>query len=100
MNNQFIKQVDHMPGPVSIEREERDVVVIEGVRYAGDVFRVNAWPNEKILYAIRRNEEGVVCVTEIRDVAGAMDFFDPQWLEVNSQGQGDPAPTEENDDVV
>lgn len=73
--NANVKQSAYVPEPVSIEREENDVIVIEGVRYSGDLFRTNAWPNQEVLYVIRRDDEGVVCVTEIRDVPGAMEFF-------------------------
>lgn len=80
MTNQLIKQIEHMPGPVSIEREEHDVIVIEGVRYSADLFRAMALPRDDVLYAVRRNEAGVVWVTLIRDVAGAMEFFAPTPL--------------------
>lgn len=44
MENQYIRQVAHQPNPVSIEREEGDVIVIEGVRYSGDYFRAASIP--------------------------------------------------------
>lgn len=91
MNSQFIKEVEHMPDPVSIEREEHDVIVIEGVRYSGDLFRTLALPSNEVLYAIRRNEEGVVWVTQIRDVPGALEFFgaipDPQHTIEQFEGE-------------
>jgi len=76
MNN-FIKRTAHMPKSVSIEREENDVIVIEGVRYSGDFFRTNSWPDTKFLYALRRDGDQV-WLTEIHDADEAKKFFESQ----------------------
>jgi hypothetical protein len=76
MNN-FIKPVAHMPKPVSIERQENDVIVIEGVRYAAEFFRTMSWPDTKLLYALRRDGD-LVWLTEIHDADEAKKFFESQ----------------------
>lgn len=75
--SQFIKQVPHQPKePVRIEREENDVINIEGVRYDGDYFRTLGAPDTDVLYAVQRFEEGVVRLTLIQSVEEAKEFFE------------------------
>ncbi len=73
MNNN-IKQVPHQPKPVSIERELGDVIVIEGVRYAGDFFRTMSLPNPDYLYAIRRDGDQII-LTTIHNAGEAEGYF-------------------------
>jgi hypothetical protein len=82
-NNNSVFESVVQPTPVTIEHEAGDVVVIEGVKYAGDFFRTNFMPNNEVLYAIRKDEDGVVRVTVIKNPGEAQDFF----LEVWSQGE-------------
>ena len=94
MNQRFIKQLPHISKePVSVVREHPDRLVIDGVRYDGDYFRTFAHPETDVLYAVRRDEDGVVCLTVIDCLEKAVEFF-------NEIGQGDPAPTEEIEDAV
>ena len=87
MNNQFIKQISHQPvKPVEIERLPGDVVYIEGVRYAAELFRTVAFPSDECLYAIRRDGDDVV-LTTIRTVDDARNFF-------QETGQEEPAHSE------
>ena len=80
MSQQFIQEVEHEPKrPVSIEREPNDVVVIEGVRYAAELFRVFANPDLNLLYALRREDDQVV-VKIIRNANEADAFFDDVFL--------------------
>lgn len=73
----FVKQIEHNPvEPVQVERGAGDVLVVEGVPYAGDFFRQMAWPEEDCLYAIRRDEDGRVWLTVIRTVEEAKQFFE------------------------
>lgn len=92
MNNQFIKQVAHQAEVLlSIERDwnnGHEIIIIEGVKYDADFFRMNAMPSDDVLYAVHKRDDGVVIVTVIRDVESAKIFFD-------EIGQGNPAPTEE-----
>jgi len=76
MNDEFfIQEVEHEPKkPVSIEREPNDVVVIEGVRYAADLFRIFANPDVNLLYALQRDGDRVV-VKVIRNGGEALGFF-------------------------
>ena len=74
MNSQ-IKPVAHQPKPVSIERDVNDVVIIEGVRYAGKYFRMLAFPDRDMLYAIQRDGDRII-LTTIRDANEAENFFD------------------------
>jgi len=76
MNN-FIKQEIHRPKPVTIERDVNDVIVIEGVRYHGDLFRAFSLPESDVLYSVRRDEDDVVRLTVIRNLDEAKEFFDP-----------------------
>lgn len=75
-DGKFIQEVEHVAvEPVSIEREHNDVIVIEGVRYAGDYFRMMAVPNADVLYAVRRDDDQV-WLTVIRNVDEARKFFE------------------------
>lgn len=87
MKNNSVKQDAYeAQKPVTIERDVNDVIVIEGVRYSGDVFRNNLWPKEAWLYAIRKREDDTVWITEIHNVEEAVKFFE-------QAGREDPAPT-------
>ena len=86
MNSQ-IKPVAHQPKPVTLERDVNDVVIIEGVRYSGEYFRILAFPNPNMLYAIRRDGDQV-WLTEIHNPGEAQDFF------LDIARRGDPAPTD------
>jgi hypothetical protein len=73
----FIKEFPHVEKkPVSVERELPDILVIEGVRYAGDLFRTLTDPNDSVLYAIRKDEDGVLRVIVIHNALEAMSFFE------------------------
>jgi len=81
MSQTFIQEVAHVAvEPVRIEREHNDVIVIEGVRYAGDYFRTMAVPDADVLYAVRRDDEDRVVFTVIRNVEEAEAFFDYVFL--------------------
>lgn len=74
--NGFIKQAVHQrKKPVTVERDVNDVLVIEGVRFQGDLFRMFAEPDDRCLYAMRRDGDTVVLVT-VRDVDEAQKFFE------------------------
>jgi len=76
MNN-FIKKLPHQDKPpVSIEREENDVINIESVKYDGDYFRTLGAPETNVLYAVQRFEDGVMRLTLIRSVEEAKEFFE------------------------
>jgi hypothetical protein len=92
MSNQFIKQLSHQPvKPVEIERLPGDVLYIEGVRYAGELFRTMAFPSDECLYAIRRDGDNVV-LTTIRNIEEARKFF-------QEIGQEEPVHSEVDDAV-
>ena len=97
MQHGFIQEVEHEDRkPVSIEREPNDVVVIEGVRYAAELFRVFANPDLNLLYALRREDDQVV-VKIIRNANEAEAFFDGVFLaevmdEVNNGRDASTAP--------
>jgi hypothetical protein len=75
----FIKEVKHQAKePVRIEREENDVVSIEGVKYAGDYFREFGAPDTDVLYAVMRDSDGVVRLTLVRTAEEAIEFFNEQ----------------------
>ena len=75
MDNKFIKEIQHEEKkPVSIEREPNDVVVIEGVRYAADLFRILANPDAGLLYAYERKGDQIIA-TAIRNPQDALAFF-------------------------
>ncbi len=108
----FIKELPHAPvEPLRIEREfedGREIIVIEGVRYDAEYFRVFSHPETDVLYSVVRGEDDVVKLTVINTRVDAGNFFDEvngvdpdfTWQKVkegyrsNLDGQGDPAPTE------
>ena len=95
MSQQFIQEVEHVAvEPVRIEREHNDVIVIEGVRYAGDYFRTMAVPDADVLYAVRRDDEDRVVFTVIRNVEEAEAFFDYVFL---AEAMDDPSVAEYSD---
>jgi len=75
--NEFIKPLEHVSKePVSVVREHPDRLVIGGVVYDGDYFRTFGAPDTDVLYAVRRDTEGVVCLTVIDSLEKAMEFFE------------------------
>lgn len=95
MSETFIKEVEHVAvEPVRIEREHNDVIVIEGVRYAGDYFRTMAVPDADVLYAVRRDDEDRVVFKVIRNVEEAEAFFDYVFL---AEAMDDPSVAEYSD---
>lgn len=78
--NTFIKEIQHAAAePLRIEREfedGREIIVIEGVRYDADYFRVFAHPETDVLYSVARGEDDVVKLTVIHNRAEAAIFFD------------------------
>ena len=90
--NSNIKQLPHQAkAPLSIERDistGREIIIIEGVKYDAEYFRMFATPEADVLYAVKKLAEDVVCLTVVRTVEEAKIFFD-------EIGQGNPAPTEE-----
>jgi len=86
--SQFIKPMAHVAiQPVSVVREQPDILVIEGVRYSGDFFRQSAYPETDLLYAIRRDGDMVILKT-VRNMNEAEKFFE-------EIGREHPAPTDE-----
>lgn len=94
--NSHIKQIPHQAiRPLSIERDismGHEIIIIEGVKYDADYFRTFAYPETDVLYAVKRLADEVVCLTVIRNVDEAEIFFE-------EVGQGDPAPTEEENGI-
>lgn len=81
MLNGLIRQVEHQRRkPVSVERVDGDILLIEGVRYACDLFREFSSPSDNVLYAIERGDDGVVKLTTVRNAAEAEHFFDRVFL--------------------
>ncbi len=76
MNNNIKPVTYQKKTPVRIERDFDDVVVIEGVKYAGDLFREFTMPKSDVLYAVRSNEFGSVELTTIRSADEAKTFFE------------------------
>ena len=73
----FIKQIAHVEKkPISIEREEGDVIVIEGVRYDADYFRTFGTPETDVLYSVQKIDDGCVKLTVISSVEEARIFFE------------------------
>lgn len=62
--------------PVSVMREENDVLVIEGVRFDGDYFRSLSDPNVDTLYALRKLDDGSVGFIQIHNLDEAQIFFE------------------------
>lgn len=74
--SEFIKEVKHTAKPpVRIEREEGDVINIEGTRYDGDYFRFMGAPDADVLYAVRKLDDGCVCLTVVNNEEQALQFF-------------------------
>ena len=94
--NSNIKQLPHqVKAPLSIERDismGHEIIIIEGMKYDADYFRTFAYPETDVLYAVRNLVDEVVCLTVVRTVEEAKIFFD-------EIGQGNPAPTEEEDGI-
>lgn len=75
--NGFIKQAEHQAKrPVKVERDVPDILVIEDVRYAGELFRTFANPDDKLLYAMLKDEGGVVRIISVSNVEEARIFFE------------------------
>ncbi len=78
--NTFIKKIPHVPAePLRIEREfveGREIIVIEGVRYDADYFRVFAHPETDVLFSVVRGDDDVVKLSMISNRAEAAVFFD------------------------
>lgn len=76
----FIKELPHVPiEPLKIERDfqdGREIIVIEGVRYDADYFRVFSHPETDVLYEVERGEGDVVKLSVIRNRLEAAAFFD------------------------
>ena len=61
MNNKCFKPIAYQgKRPVSLEREENDVVVIEGIRFDGEFFRQLAYFESNVLFRIRRIDGEVI----------------------------------------
>lgn len=79
MNSQ-IKNLKHVPNePLRIEREfenGREIIVIEGVRFDADYFRVFSHPETDVLYSVVRGDDDVVKLTVISNRVEAAEFFD------------------------
>ena len=77
--NSNIKQLPHqVNAPLSIERDistGHEIIIIEGVKYDAEYFRMFATPEADVLYAVKRLAEDVVCLTVVRTVEEADEFF-------------------------
>ena len=77
--NGNIKQLPHqVKAPLSIERDistGHEIIIIEGVKYDADYFRTFAYPETDVLYAVRNLVDEVVCLTVVRTVEEADEFF-------------------------
>lgn len=77
--NSNIKTLPHqVKAPLSIERDismGHEIIIIEGVKYDADYFRMFAYPEADVLYAVKRLAEDVVCSTVVRTVEEADEFF-------------------------
>lgn len=77
--NSNIKQLPHqVKAPLSIERDistGHEIIIIEGVKYDAEYFRMFATPEADVLYAVKRLAEDVVCLTVVRTVEEADEFF-------------------------
>ena len=77
--NSHIKTLPHqVKAPLSIERDistGHEIILIEGVKYDADYFRTFAYPEADVLYAVKRLAEDVVCLTVVRTVEEADEFF-------------------------
>jgi hypothetical protein len=79
MNKQFIKQIPHaQKSPLQIERSWDngfEKIIIEGVVYDADYFRTFGAPETDVLYQVRRDADGCVCLTVIDTLEKAQEFF-------------------------
>ena len=77
--NSNIKTLPHqVKAPLSIERDismGHEIIIIEGVKYDAEYFRMFATPEADVLYAVKRLAEDVVCLTVVRTVEEADEFF-------------------------
>lgn len=81
MNNQFMQEVEHEPKkPVSIARDGKDGVIIEGIRFSGDYFRTLKYPKPDVLYAIHSEPDSTITFTVVRNENEAAQFFDGVFL--------------------
>ena len=94
MNNN-IKNIKHVANaPLSIERDMQsgyEKIIIEGVVYDAEYFRTFAHPDTDVLYAVKKDLDGAVCLTIVPTADEAKQFFE-------EIGQG--APAEEMNDVI
>lgn len=79
MEEKFIKPMAHQAEkPLQIERDwssGREVIIIEGVRYAAEFFQMIAKPEIDALYALKNNEIGNYWQI-IRSMDEAKKFFE------------------------
>lgn len=94
MNGQkLIQEIPHEPRkPVEIIREHGDILMIEGIRFAGDFFREFACPKTDVLYSVQRDGD-VVLLTTVRNAEEAARFFE----EITG---GESLPSEEQEHAV
>lgn len=77
MNKTFIKTLPHVSvEPVQVERVHPDRLKIAGVLYDADYFRTFGAPDMDVLYAVRRDDDGCVCLTVIDSLEKAKEFFE------------------------
>lgn len=77
MNGQYFREIPHVSKqPVSVERIHPDRILIEGVLFDGDYFREIGHPDADVLYMVRKDVDGCVCLTVIRDELEAKKFFE------------------------
>lgn len=74
----FIKQLPHNPvEPIRMERGEGDTVIIEGIEFRADFFRLfKSEVSDKVLYQIGKDGRYHV----IRTLHEATQFFAPELL--------------------
>ena len=88
--SQFIKPLPHVSvEPVQVERVYPDRLTIAGVLYDGEYFRTFSHPETDVLYAVRRDEDGCVCLTVIDSLEKAMSFFEALGAFDTSNETGD-----------
>jgi hypothetical protein len=80
MNNKFFKEIPHaQKPPLQIERSYENGVeriIVEGVVYDADYFRTFSHPDTDVLYAVARDDDGVVRLEVIDGIEKAMRFFE------------------------
>jgi hypothetical protein len=55
-------------GKLSIDYDSAaDILTIEGIRYAGDVFRTLAQPPDEFLYQLGQQEDGLVVINRVAE---------------------------------